>query len=269
LAAESGRALTAAGYQPQVVVQAENTALFHLADGRTAIRHVEDGLAARAAEAVTHPERFSPNVLLRPVTQDALFPTICYVAGPGELSYFAQLRGIYEHFGVPMPLIYPRASATLLDAAASRFLEKTQIPIEELQAQDERALNRLLEAQLPKEVDEALSAATASARATMERVIAAMPSVDPTLAGAAKTTLGKMEHDLKTLHGKVIQAVKKRDETLRRQYTRAQAQIFPNGTPQERTLGVVFFLNRYGPALVDLLLAELPVDTGQHWLITI
>ena len=269
LAAEAGRALADAGHQPQVVVQAENTALFHLAGGRTAIRHTEDGFAARAAEAVEHPERFSPNVLLRPVAQDALFPTICYVAGPGELAYFGQLRGIYEHFGVPMPLVYPRASATLIDAATARFLEKSQLPIEELQPQDESALNRLLEAQLPKEVDDALNAATTAARETMERVIAAMPSVDATLAGAAKTTLGKMEHDLKTLHGKVIQAAKKRDETFRRQFTRAQQQIFPTGQPQERTLGVVFFLNRYGGALVDVLLEELPLETGRHWLITV
>ena len=67
------------------------------------------------------------------------------------------------------------------------------------------------------------------------------------------------------LHGKVIQAAKKRDETLRRQFTRAQAQTFPHGQPQERTLGVPFFLNRYGPALVDRLLRSCRLDLGQHW----
>jgi uncharacterized protein YllA (UPF0747 family) len=96
-----------------------------------------------------------------------------------------------------------------------------------------------------------------------------MPALDATLAGAAKTTLGKMEHDLRALHGKVIQAAKRRDETLRRQFTRARTQIFPNGHPQERTLGVVYFLNRYGPGLVDRLIAELPLELGQHWILTI
>jgi uncharacterized protein YllA (UPF0747 family) len=103
----------------------------------------------------------------------------------------------------------------------------------------------------------------------MERVIEVMPAVDPTLAGAAKTTLGKMEHDLQSLHGKVIQAAKKRDETLRRQFVRTQAQIFPNGHPQERTLGVIFFLNKYGPGLIDRLLDELPLEMGKHWIITV
>jgi uncharacterized protein YllA (UPF0747 family) len=78
-----------------------------------------------------------------------------------------------------------------------------------------------------------------------------------------------MEHDLRALQSKVIQTAKRRDETLRRQFKRAQAQIFPQGHPQERTLAVVFFLNRYGPALVDRLLEGLPLELGHHWVMTI
>jgi uncharacterized protein YllA (UPF0747 family) len=168
-----------------------------------------------------------------------------------------------------MPLMYPRATATLMDAAAARFLSRYDLPIEELQQQDEAALNRLLHSQLPEEVEQSLTDAETTMRQTMQRVIEAMPALDPTLAGAARTTLGRMEHDLRGLQSKVIQAAKRRDETLRRQFTRAQAQIFPLGHPQERTLGVIFFLNRYGPALVDRLLEDLPVVLGQHWLMTI
>lgn len=278
LATTAGTVLSERGHQPQVVPQPDSLSLFRLDGSRRPIRRQGDQFvvgenvhapAALAAEAVEHPERFSPNVLLRPVVQDALFPTICYVPGPSELAYLGQLRGVYEHFGVPMPLMYPRASATLIDAAAARFLSKYDFPIEELQPQDESGLNRLLQAQLPKTVEQALAEAEQSIHRTMQRVTEVMPEVDPTLAGASKTTLGKMEHDLRALQGKVIQAAKKRDETLRRQFARAQAQIFPMGHPQERTLGVVFFLNRYGPALVDRLLEELPLEIGKHWVITI
>ena len=121
---------------------------------------------------------------------------------------------------------------------------------------------------MPKEVEEALAAAALQVQQAMERVIGAVPAVDPTLAGAARTTLGKMEHDLAGLQNKVIQAAKKRDETLRRQFTRAQAQMFPAGQPQERTLGMIFFLNRYGPALVDRLIEDLPLESG-HYLLTL
>ena len=78
-----------------------------------------------------------------------------------------------------------------------------------------------------------------------------------------------MEHDLQSLHSKMIQAAKRRDDTLRRQFTRRQAQVFPHGHPQERTLGVVYFLNQYGPSLIDRLIDELPIDPGQHWVVTI
>jgi uncharacterized protein YllA (UPF0747 family) len=103
----------------------------------------------------------------------------------------------------------------------------------------------------------------------MHRVMEALPQLDATLVGAAKTTLGKMEHELRSLHTKVIHAAKKRHDTLRRQFMRAQAQAFPHGHPQERTLGVVYFLNKYGPGLVDLLLEELPIDAGRHWIVTL
>ncbi|MEO6214350.1 MAG: bacillithiol biosynthesis cysteine-adding enzyme BshC [Vicinamibacterales bacterium] len=278
LAAAAGSVLLERGHQPQVMPQPDSLSLFRLEGSRRPIRRQGDQFvvgdnthppSVLAAEAIEHPERFSPNVLLRPIVQDALFPTICYVAGPSELAYLGQLRGVYEHFGVPMPLMYPRASASLIDAAAARFLSKYDFPIEDLQPQDESGLNRLLQSQLPKTVEQALAEAEESIRRSMERVTTVMPDVDPTLAGASKTTLGKMEHDLRALQGKVIQAAKKRDETLRRQFARAQSQIFPMGHPQERTLGVVFFLNRYGPALIDRLLEELPLDTGKHWVITL
>ena len=277
LAAEAGTQLQALGHQPQVTPAADGAALFRIDPKRRLLRRDGNGFlagndrfeaASLAAEAVDHPERFSPNVLLRPIVQDALFPTICYVAGPSELAYIGQLRGVYEHFGVPMPLVQPRGTATLLDSAAARFLAKYDLPFQDLQARDEATLNRLLQSQLPKEVERALADAARQLQLAMARVIEVVPAVDPTLAGAAKTTLGKMEHDLGALQNKVIQAAKKRDETLRRQFTRAQAQMFPLGQPQERTLGMVFFLNRYGPALVDRLLEELPLESG-HYLITL
>lgn len=267
LAAAAGRLMTERGHQAQVTPQPDTVGLFRLDGARLPIRRHE--ASALVGEALEHPERFSPNVLLRPIVQDSIFPTVCYVAGPSELAYLGQLRGVYDHFGVSMPLIYPRGSATLIDSAASRFLAKYNVPLEDLQARDDAALNRLLEAQLPQTVDQALTDARTSVRQTMQRLVEVMPAVDPTLAGAAKTTLGRMEHDLESLHGKVIQAAKKRDDTLRRQFARTQAQIFPNGHPQERTLGVIFFLNKYGPGLIDRLLEELPLEMGKHWVITV
>jgi uncharacterized protein YllA (UPF0747 family) len=84
-----------------------------------------------------------------------------------------------------------------------------------------------------------------------------------------QSTLARMQHDLHTLRNKVIQAAKRRDETLRRQFQRAQALAFPNGHPQEREIGFLWFANRYGPALVERLLEDVPLDMGKHWVVTI
>jgi bacillithiol biosynthesis cysteine-adding enzyme BshC len=278
LAARAGETLASRGHAPQVVPQPDSVSLFSLDPVRRSIRRHGDHLDigetrhssdALARDAQARPAAFSPNVLLRPVVQDTLFPTICYVAGPSELAYLGQLRAVYDQFGVPMPLMFPRATATLLDSGAARFIAKYGVAFEELRTPDESTLNKLLEAQLPASVEESLRDAAAAMQEAMARVVQALPALDPTLAGAARTTLGKMEHELRSLHSKVIHAAKKRDETLRRQFQRAQAQAFPHGHPQERELGVVYFLNKYGPGLIDVLLEELPLDMGQHWVVTL
>ena len=278
LAGAAGAALTTRGYHAQVQLQSDALALFHLDGTRKPIRRqdgrfvvgdqpfVAETLVKQAAE---QPSLFSPNVLLRPLVQDSLFPSICYVAGPSELAYLGQLRGVYEHFGLPMPLMYPRASATLVDSGVFRFLNRYPLPLEALQAQDDSALNELLKSEIPGEIDASFVNAAGAIETAMARVAAAMPLLDPTLEGAARSTEGRMQHDLQTLQGKTIQAAKRRNETLRRQFVRARALAFPHGHPQERTIGLVSFLNQYGPALIERLEDELPLDLGRHWIVAI
>jgi bacillithiol biosynthesis cysteine-adding enzyme BshC len=282
LAAQAGADLVARGFHAQVQAtqdSVDGVALFRLdTHGRRPIQArngsfvVNDQPVAQAAlakEAAERPTAFSPSVLLRPIVQDTIFPTVCYVAGPNELAYLGQLRGIYSRFGVPMPLMYSRATATVVDSAAARFLSKYNVAFESLQPQDDSMLNELLRTQIPAEVDEALASATRGIEEQMAHVIDVMPSLDPTLEGAARTTLTRMQNDLETLQGKTIQAAKRRNETLRRQFVRTRALTFPNGHAQERTISFVSFMNQYGPSLVERLWQELPVGLGQHWIVTI
>lgn len=278
LASQAGHALVARGYHSQVTPHEGAISLFHIAASREAVKaadgHVTIGdrtvtLAELTREAEQSPEHFSPNVLLRPVVQDAVFPTICYVAGPNELAYLGQLRDVYAHFGVAMPLMYQRSTATLVDSATLRFLAKYALPLVALQPQDEKALNELLEDQLPPTVEQALTNVTSLIGDRMDALARVVPQIDPTLEGTVRTTLGKMQHEMQTLHNKVIQAAKRKDETLRRQFQRAQALTFPQGHPQEREIGFVWFLNRYGPALVARLLEEIPLGMGQHHVLSI
>lgn len=278
LASDAGARLEQLGYHAQVAASEHSAPLFLMNGAREAVRWTSERavvgeqdmpMAELVALAASHPERFSPNVLLRPLVQDTIFPTICYVGGPAELAYLGQLKGVYAHFGVPMPLVMPRASASVVDSSTLRTLGKVDVAFAGYQRRDELTLNQLLERQLPPEIDRSFADATAAIVARLEALTAAASAVDSTLEGAAKSTLGKMQHDLQSLHGKVIQAAKRKDETLRRQFHRTQGQLFPNGQPQEREVGAVWLLNRYGPAAVDRLMDLLPLDHGHHWVLTI
>ena len=278
LAAEAGRALESRGYHAQASPAPDSVSLFHLNHQRAPIRRSGDGFqvaeqvlprAALLDEARQHPERLSPNVLLRPLVQDPLFPTACYVAGPSELAYLAQLRGVYEAFGLPMPLIHARATATIVDANTMRFLTRNDFPLESLRAQDEAALNQLLEAQLPPRIEALMQETSGAVADRLGELATVITELDPTLEGATRSTLGRVQDDLKKLQGKIIQAAKRKNETLRRQYQHAQAQAFPAGHPQERQVAAIYFLNKYGPTLVTRLNEELPLDMGAHWVITI
>lgn len=296
LAAAAGDELSRLGYHAQVTPSPDSISLFSLDDGRDAIRR-HDGhegrggrgspgspgndddvfdvgpdtlsLAELRNRAERDPGSFSPNVLLRPVVQDALFPTVAYVAGPSELAYLGQLRKVYEHFDLPMPVIYPRATVTFADRALVKFLARYPIGFENLQAQDDGVLNRLLASLLPPSVEQAVVEAEQAVASRLTALASQVSEVDPTLVGAVDTTRGKVERDIRQLRGKIVQAAKRRDETLRRQFQRARSQAFPGGDPQERSVNGVYFLNRYGPHLVDQLLDDLPVEIGQHWLVTV
>jgi bacillithiol biosynthesis cysteine-adding enzyme BshC len=275
-AIEAGEALARAGYHAQVTPAPGTLALFRMGDVREPIRvdgdaavvgDAREPLATLEARARTSPAEFSPNVLLRSVVQDTLFPTVCYVGGPAELAYFAQLKPIYASFGVPMPLVAARATVTLLDANGIKFLTRSHLPLESLRAQDESVLNDLLAAALPPAIEASIESAMKAVDERLAAVASAVTAVDPTLEGAARSTLTRMQDDVKKLQAKVIQAAKRKDETLRRQFKHAQAQAFPGGAPQERVVGFVSFLNKYGPALIERLCQEPPIDQPGHWIL--
>jgi bacillithiol biosynthesis cysteine-adding enzyme BshC len=126
--------LTAQGYRAQVQLRDDRLGLFYGRDQRFRLRASESSCQTEAGAAestwdtaramlAAAPQDFSPNVLLRPLYQDALFPTVAYVAGPSEIAYFAQLGPVYERFGMPMPVIYPRKTITVLNARARRELD--------------------------------------------------------------------------------------------------------------------------------------------------
>ncbi len=225
----------------------------------------EDLLALLDAE----PERFSPNVVLRPIVEDRLLPTAAYVAGPGEASYYAQLRGVYDAFGVPMPVVYPRASVTLVEPAVRRVLDRYDLGVPDLDA-DIEALHRRFALELSEhDVEAAFAEALRQADEAVDALKPLAVAVDPTLERSAEATRAALRNALGRLETRVVRAEKRNHALVRERLAKAQAALYPTGTPQERTLSALAFLNAYGPAILAQWLGSLDLDTTTHQVIEV
>jgi bacillithiol synthase len=207
------------------------------------------------------PTVVTPAAGLRPITQDAVLPSAVFVVGPGELRYLAQLRGVYELHGVPMPLVWPRASVTVLQPPVRRILERHGLDWREVQRDPRRAHCDLA---LRRHGD---ADAFAAALATVEREVATLlervAGIDPTLQRTVRKGHRHLDRTLVTLREKSSQALARRDDELRRQFDRLEAHLRPNGGLQERVLSpFTFFLTLGVETVRDAFLALPP--QGDH-----
>ena len=270
-----GAQIEAAGYEPQVKVTSTSTLLFYTHDGeRLPVRRVNGnfvvgahklGREELARELAAHPEWFSPNVLLRPVVQDYLLPTVAYIGGPSEIAYFAQATVVYEELlGYATPIL-PRFSATLIDPKSRRIMEQYGITLPQIFEGPERFRERLAEHNIPQELDSALEQTRRLLEENLSAVVAQLEKLDPTLVDAAKKSVGKMEYQLEHLRKKAAQAQLRRREELGRHADHLSSTIFPNKNLQEREIAGVSFLAQHGAALLDRIYDAIePACLGHH-----
>ena len=213
-------------------------------------------LAALQTVAAETPERLSPNVLLRPVIESALLPTVAYVAGPGELRYLALTPPVYERMRVPRQTPVPRWSGLIVEPRVDRVLEKFGARLEELLEPGGRLEARVARDQLPEDARGALAAAREALEREYGILERAAAGIDPTMQKTVQSTRNQALGGLADLEKRLVQALRRRQETELRQITRARTALQPGGKPQERVLTLAPFLARYGPELLASLLAE-------------
>jgi bacillithiol biosynthesis cysteine-adding enzyme BshC len=208
-----------------------------------------------------HPERFSPNVVMRPLFQDTLLPTIAYVAGPGEIAYFAQFRPGYEWAGLPMPLIHPRLSATIVEERLEHSFTKFHITAEDILAdghgRSKALLDAAIDSPLGAEFEEALSAIDQQ----LESLRSHVAQADATLDGALTSIKGKVLTTVRDFQNKTQAAERKRHSTTKAQLDKLFAVLLPGGELQERELNLVYFLNKYGLGFLQVLKNELALHS--------
>ncbi len=213
------------------------------------------------------PELLSPNVVLRPICQDTLLPTAVYVGGPAEIAYFAQLKPVYEFFGVQMPVIYPRASVTILEDKIKTILEKFQVDVSEIWSDIDPVLIRIAEQVSEVKVDGVFEQLIRRIREAVGESRYGIQQVDATLSGAIDSTLARIESQLNVLKEKTQSAQQRRQDITMKQIQKAATHIFPNSNFQEREFNAVYYLNKYGPDFVKWVGGEIVVDRFQHQIV--
>jgi bacillithiol synthase len=202
------------------------------------------------------PERLSPNVLLRPVVESALFPTVAYTAGPGELGYLPDAAPLYQSLGVEQQTPVPRWSGVVIEGRVEKLMQKHGLTLADFEGPPGALEAHLVSEALPPEV----AAAFADLRRHLEegytRVARNIAAIDPTLERTAQSARNAALGGTQDVEKKLVASLKRANETLIGQVARARASVAPGGKPQERVLTLPSFLIRYGPELVEVLAAE-------------
>lgn len=272
------RQIEEAGYHIQVEKRDDATHLFYNHEGRQPVSR-ENGSFTVGEEKFTtdqlkalidqHPERFSPDVMTRPVLQQYFLPVVSQKCGPAEIAYLAQLNPLFELFDLPAPYHKARATLTIVEARFEKQMKDHEITFEDLTGDIEQVINRVLAETFPAELEKDFNAL----RRTIERQFRTFReealAFDPQLEKFGRQIQGKIDYNLKAFEGKVFSSHKKKSQQERDRLYRLHHALFTNRGFQERSLNITYFLSRYGMDLVPYLLERLDSEETDHQLISL
>lgn len=226
------------------------------------IRYTKEALLDRIAQ---RPQDFSTNVVLRPVVQDELLPTLAYVAGPGELNYYAQLDKVYQVFGKQAPIFYPRENFTLVQKNVTEVLNQYDLSPENilmcgistirdhlLDLRDEVRIDTLFDSYVEKFEDEY--------RTLLQKVL----EISPDLESLSEKNIGLIKGQMNYLKEKAHRFHRRNHRQVTRDLTAIEAQLMPGGHLQERTLSILQYYAEQGSTLIDFLINEVTLDSDHR-----
>ncbi|MFI5103287.1 MAG: bacillithiol biosynthesis BshC, partial [Terriglobales bacterium] len=269
--------LEAAGYHAQVKVTPSHTLCFYQENGvRTPVRDsggdflIGDRKVSQAEllkETERCPELFSANVLLRPVVQDFLLPTLCYIGGPAEVAYFAQIETVYRNLAPRVTPILPRIFATLIEPRQAKLLDRYALTLPDIFVGPEQLREAVAARALPESTLKSFDAAADH----LEQAIALMQSplekLDRTLLDAAENAASKMRYQLQGLRDKAARAEARKNTELHRHADELSMLLYPNKQLQEREVGGLYFLLKYGMGVVEKIKESANPSCADHQVI--
>jgi len=275
---ERSRELEGGGFVPQVVVPDNATVLFMKENGaRRALIRDRGGFALKNTRSAygpsellsladSAPERFSPNVLLRPIVQDHLFPTVAYVGGPAEVSYFAQVEPLYRLFGRPMPVIWPRSSLTVLPDGIRSLMQSRGLSFLDLTDERSHVMQRLAQTGTHGDAMADVTFLREEVARTLDAVSPGVREIDPTLGPAVDTVRRKVLRNVTRIENSVVR-LEKRAALGHEQVDLLLNSCLPNGKLQERELTVHQLIAQAGPSLLEELYHVLHIEGFAHQVI--
>lgn len=227
-----------------VTIDAESTLMFRLEQGRR--------VALADGEPVGDVTQASPGALLRPVWQDAVLPTLGFVAGPGELGYLSVVGAVYRLLDTAMPVLVPRASLTLVEPSLQRLLQKFALDLADLEAGPE-ALAARMQGESGGALETAIDEAVAALTTRLDALAPELARLDPSLTGALERARDKARDEVQKLTARVRKVREEREGTGQRQLRRLCSVLRPRGRLQERVLPAISCMLTHGPAIGPIL----------------
>ncbi|MFE4488658.1 bacillithiol biosynthesis cysteine-adding enzyme BshC [Bacillus altitudinis] len=253
-------AMKQAGYQPIIEAGDHQANLFYEYDDERFLIEQENGQFSISEVGLTwtkdellqeveeHPERFSNNVVTRPLMQEALLPTLAFMAGHGEVNYWGELKGIFEYFDVKMAPVLPRLHVTILE----RHIDK-KLPIRELSVEEvlTKGVKEKKEAHFQQSLPDSFVQSVQHAKRELANVHEAMRQealeIEPSFEQLLDKNAKFIEDQLQFVYQKVAKRVEEKEGYILRDFERIENSLKPLEAPQERIWNIMYFLNKYGP----------------------
>jgi bacillithiol synthase len=266
---QRGKDLDKAGYPAQVKVTSKSTLLFYMGEsgdesgenrGRQVVSSTATGFQAGTKSwtrdefirlTTAEPHKFSPNALLRPVLQDFLLPTVAYIGGSAEISYFAQSEVVYRQLLGRMPVMLPRAGFTLVDVKATKLLKQYCLTVEDIWEGPQQVRRRLERAAVPKTLAVQFEREQRQISKTLAQLGKQIAKLDGTLQGSVSTAQRKITFQLDKLQRRVGRALDQKNSLLSAHQQFLEEQLYPHHALQSRELGFPPFLARWGASALD------------------
>jgi bacillithiol synthase len=282
-----GTELESAGYHQQVKVTSSSVLLFMLHNGaRTPIQRRGNGAdqefvigSGPSAEKISRqellarisaaPERFSPNVLLRPIVEDYLLPTLAYTGGAAEVAYFGQAAVVYERLLGRVTPVIPRYSATIVEPKTQRLLEKYGLAVTDAFTAPETFRQQLAARGLPRDLQAAFDSAKKSFDSNFAAIKEKLGALDRTLVDAADTASSKMQYQLDRLYQQAARAESQKSELVSRHAETLSRALYPEKGLQERTFAAAYFAARYGRDFLHQICDSIQPDCHDHQILEV